>query len=533
MIKKITNIFALVILCFGYQSKAQLTSTNLPIVMISYSGTISTTQIQGTMSIIDNLSGINTPSDIPKFSGMIGISLRGNASYPKSSYSIETWSTPNVSLDTSLLNMPSENDWVLLSSYEDRSLVRNVLAFNLHDKMGRYASRQKYCEVLVNNQYMGIYTFGEKIKRDSLRVDIANLTNLDNSGINLTGGYIVKIDGGGTGWTSAFAPPFATTQQVKFEYYYPDAGDITPTQQAYIKSYVDSFEIAMNAANFQDTTIGWRKFGAVNSFADFMIMQEMSRNNEAYRRNTYLYKDKGTKLRPGPLWSFELAFKNTADCNSSVDTGWCHNLGGICGTETKLAPFWWNKLHADTSFMDEVKCRYTDYRKTGNILDTTKIFITLDSVYTYLNANGALNRNFTKWPIWGVPLVNEPTPMATNYTQELSNLKNYIKTRLNWLDNQWLSSSTKCFPLRVDNYDVSSLIQVFPNPSTDKVNIQFLSSKIGTHRITLQSMDGRVLHQTNTILLNNVLDISQFPKGIYILTISSEKGKTSKKLIKE
>lgn len=60
-----------------------------------------------------------------------------------------------------------------------------------------------------------------------------------------------------------------------------------------------------------------------------MIMQEISRNNEAYRRNTYLYKDKGTKLRPGPLWSFELAFKNTADCNSSVDTGWCHNLGHI------------------------------------------------------------------------------------------------------------------------------------------------------------------------------------------------------------
>lgn len=530
---KFTIIFSLYLLCFSYQIKAQLTSTNLPIVMISATGTIGSTQIQGTMSIIDNVSGVNTPLDVPKFAGMIGISLRGSTSYPKSSYSIETWSAPSVSLDTSLLGMPSENDWVLLSSYEDRSLARNVLAFRLHEKMGRYASRQKYCEVLLNNQYMGIYTFGEKIKRDSLRVDIANLTNLDNSGINLTGGYIVKIDGGGTGWTSTFTPPFATTQQIKFEYYYPDAGNITPNQQAYIKSYVDSFEIAMNATNFQDTINGWRKFGAVNSFADFMIMQEITKNNEAYRRNTYLYKDKGTKLRPGPLWSFELAFKNTADCNGSVDTGWCHNLGGICGTETRLAPFWWNKLHADTSFMDDVKCRYTDYRKSGNILDTVKIFLMLDSIYSYLNANGALNRNFTKWPIWGVPIVNEPTPMATNYIQELANLKATIKMRLNWLDNQWLSTSSKCYPLGISKFDVSSQIQVYPNPASDILYIKYASTNLDKLQISLQSLDGRILKHIQSSIQNNTINISTLPKGVYFITVSTNQGKTTKKFIKE
>ena len=356
---------------------AQLNSTNLPIIILSTSSSIGTSVVQANFSIIDNATGINTPTSTPAYSGIVGIKLRGNVitqSYPKKSYSIETWSAPNVNLDTALLGMPTENDWVLLASYPDRSLLRTTLSFSLHEKMGRYAPRIRYCEVILNNQYQGIYTFGEKIKHDLNRVNISTLTSSDNSGVNLTGGYIWKIDDEvGAGWTSGYTPPFATTQQFKFNYEYPSAGNITPAQGAYAKSFVDSFENALHAANFQDTALGWRQFAAVGSFVDFMIMQEVSRNNEAYRQNTFLYKDKSKKLRVGPLWNGELAYYNTSSCNSNVDTGWCYNLGGVCGTELKLAPFWWSKLATDTNFMDTLKCTYQNYRQPGNVLDTVKV----------------------------------------------------------------------------------------------------------------------------------------------------------------
>lgn len=527
-------LFLASLLLIGSQTGySQLTSTNLPILLVNTPSAITTTQAQGTLTIIDNASGVNTPTSTPKFTGMIGVNIRGNTTYPKSSYSVETWSAPTVSLDTSLLGMPSENDWVLMSAYEDRSLMRSTLAYHLHDAMGRYASRQRYCELIVNSQYMGIYTFGEKIKRDSLRLDIANLGPTDNSGINLTGGYIVKIDGGAAGWNSAYAPPYGTTQTIHFEYEYPSAGDIIPVQEAYIKSYVDSFENEMNAANFQDTLLGWRRHGAENSFIDYMIMQEITRNNEAYRKNNFFYKDKGTKLRPGPLWAMELSWRNTADCNGAADTGWAYHLGGVCGTNNKLAPFWWQKLTTDTKFMEELKCRYTNFRRAGQILDTVKIFHFIDSVNTYLNAQNAVARNFTQWPIWGVPIVNEPTPMATDYTGELKNLKAYIKARLAWLDTKWTSTSPSCYPLGVLPASLEQDIAIFPNPASDQVFIEVRDAGPSNYQFQLFTIQGEMVRSFATANKKSTIDLSSLSSGMYLLSITSERGNLVRKIVKE
>lgn len=512
---------------------AQLTSTNLPILIINGPSTISTTQVQGTLSIIDNVSGVNSPTDPPTFTGMIGINVRGNTSYPKSSYSVETWSTPTVSLDTAILGFPSENDWVLLSSYEDRSLLRNVLSLRSHDKMGRYAPRLKYCEVIINAQYMGIYTFGEKIKRDSNRVDISDLNTTDNAGPELTGGYIIRIDGNGDGWTSSIAPPYASTQQIKFEYEYPSANDITSPQMAYIKSYVDSFESALNGANFQDTLIGWRKFGAVNSFVDFFIMQEVTRNNEAYRKNIFLYKSKETKLRPGPLWNFDLALKNTSDCLSSVDTGWSFQYGASCGTDGKLPPFWWKRLTEDAQFIEDLACRYRDYRKSGGILDTVSMFAMIDSIRTKLKATNAITRNFTKWPIWGVPLVNEPLPMALTYDEEINNLKQFIKARLAWLDTKWIPTSSCPFPVAVSKVDKNPIFTMYPNPANNKLHVLTESIYSLNNQLEIISLTGEICLQKSIKGDNTEINISSLTKGMYLLKWQSKQGTQVRKFIKE
>lgn len=529
--KLLRYLLSALILTSFFQSQAQITS-NLPIVVITTPAAINNTQQQGTMNIIDNISGVNHPTDPPTFTGMIGIKLRGNAAYPKMSYSVETWSAPAVSLDTSLMGMPSENDWVLLANYPDRTLMRSDLAFYLHDKMGRYAPRMKHCEVIINNQYVGVYNFGEQIKRDPGRLDLAKLTVNDNFGLNMTGGYIWKIDGAGAGWQSAINPPYGVAQTINFEYDYPDNSDITAAQKAYIKSYVDSFETEMNAVNFQDTLNGWRKHGAVNSFVDFMIMQELSRNYEAYRQNTYFYKDKGTKMRPGPLWGFDLAWKNTSDCNSSKDTGWCFNLGGICPSETKLAPFWWSKLRTDTLFMKDLRCRYRYFRQPGSALDTVEIFKFIDSVSTRLNADSALIRNFTKWPIFGVPIVNEPTPMASDYANEVANLKQFIKARLTWLDNQW-PQPTNCAPAAVHDLLSDELVSIYPIPAHQQLTVELSVDRPAEYTISLLSLQGQLITMQAAKGQTNVIDISQLNTGLYFVQIKSKQGNLVKKVIVE
>jgi len=88
--------------------------------------------------------------------------------------------------------MPAENDWVLLSNFNDRTLLKNLMAFKLFGEMDNYSIRAQLCEVLIDSSYKGIYVIGEKVKRDANRVNIANLLPTDIAGDSLTGGYILQ-----------------------------------------------------------------------------------------------------------------------------------------------------------------------------------------------------------------------------------------------------------------------------------------------------------------------------------------------------
>ncbi len=118
--------------------------------------------------------------------------------FPKRSFDIETDDSTGNNLNVPLLGMPAENDWVLFGPFADKSQIRNELEFNIGRKLGHYEPRSRFCEFLLNGEFLGLYELFEKIKRDSNRVNIAKLTTSDNSGINVTGGYIIKYDKGPT-----------------------------------------------------------------------------------------------------------------------------------------------------------------------------------------------------------------------------------------------------------------------------------------------------------------------------------------------
>jgi len=507
----------------GLSARAQtLTQTNLPIVVINTNGgTIGSSQIAANMKIINNGSGLNAPADAPQFQGTIGIRHRGSSANPKKSFNIETWTNSSgTSMDTSLLGMPTENDWVLLASYTDRSLMRNLLGFHLFSQMGNYAPRMKLVELLVNNSYEGVYLFGEKIKRDENRVDIATLKNTDNSGVELTGGYIFRIDNSNDDfWTSSYLPPYASgTQTVAFHYEEPQDDEITPIQMAYIKGYVDSFEAALNATNYQDTTNGWRKFAGQNSFQEYMVFSEVMKSGDAYRLSTYMYKDKDKKLRMGPPWDLEMSLYNTSNCNTAQDGGWAYNYGATCVSEQYLAPFWWSRLATDTLFMREAKCRYTMYRQS--FLDTNAVWGFIDSISNLLNAQGAQTRNFQKWPIFGVNLVNEPV-LAANHAEEVTNMKGFIRRRLSFLDGQWLTPG--CTLSITDLSGTISAIDVFPNPTGGDLRVGMRLSRTANLTVLVQDVFGRTLLQKETgrlpsgeTLIN--LATATLPAGVYAVT---------------
>jgi hypothetical protein len=209
-------------------------SSNLPIVIIDTDGQeiLDEPKIPAAMGIIFNGEGMMNHISDPfnHYDGFIGIEFRGQSaqSYPKKSYGIETRDSLGENLNVSILGLPEENDWVLYGPYSDKTLLRNTLTFYIAQQLGQYASRTVFCELVMNNDYQGLYVLMEKIKRDKNRVDIDRLNPEDVDGDELTGGYIIKCDKPyNTGWLVDVDPP-GNFGKVYYQYHYPKVEDIVP-----------------------------------------------------------------------------------------------------------------------------------------------------------------------------------------------------------------------------------------------------------------------------------------------------------------
>ena len=306
-----TLILKLLILVFSQATFTQqtiLSNSNLPIMVITTDIDPATNspyvipdepKIPATMKLIfkpdgtrNYLSDINN-TDFLNYNGKIGIELRGSSSQEldKKPYGFTTLLDDNVSNNNvSLLEMPSENDWVLNSLAFDPSMIRDYLSYTLASNMGNYAPRVKYIEVIVNDDYKGVYILTEKIKIDSDRVDLTKLSDSDNSSPEVTGGYIVKSDKTTGGDIVAWSMPNSTGWSANFLHHKPSTEDITSQQANYIESVFYDLAAKTNPAN-SSIANGYPSIIDIPSFVDYIIMAEIASNPDAYQLSTFFHKD--------------------------------------------------------------------------------------------------------------------------------------------------------------------------------------------------------------------------------------------------
>ena len=199
------NVLLVLLIIISLWGLAQnFTDSNLPIVVINTDNGVNIPdepKVPGTMKIIWHQDGSrNYMSDIdnPEFlnyAGRIGIEMRGSSSQTmldKKPYALETREDDDINnKNVSILGMPAENDWVLNSLAFDQTGMRDVLAYELSNRLGQYASRSVYCEVVINGDYKGLYVFMEKIKPDDNRVNIEKMDASCNNYPEVTGGYTI------------------------------------------------------------------------------------------------------------------------------------------------------------------------------------------------------------------------------------------------------------------------------------------------------------------------------------------------------
>jgi hypothetical protein len=383
-------------------------------------------------------------NDVVDYEGAIGIEIRGSSSqaFPKKQFGFETRDAANEDLDVSLLGYPEEEDWILYAPYSDKSLMRNVLIYDLSREIGRYASRAKFVEVTINDAYNGVYVFLEKLKRDKNRIDINKLKVDENSGDNLTGGYILKVDKAGgldemlyttyNSIPSAHDPINATDgQKIHFLYDTPDEEDITAEQRVYISEYMASFENALASSNFTDPTTGYAAYIDTQSFIEFFLLNELSNNVDGYRLSTWLTKDKNEKLKMGPIWDFNLAFGNVNYCNGSDTDVWAYKFNERCSGDFWLIPFWWERLLEDPAFVSELKSRWSELR--NGAFSNAAILQKIETYTEILTLSGGLQNNFERWPVLG-EYVWPNNFIGDTYAEERDYLIKWISDRATWMD---------------------------------------------------------------------------------------------------
>ncbi|MDP1676777.1 MAG: CotH kinase family protein [Bacteroidota bacterium] len=469
----------------SFISAQTFTSSNLPIVIISTNGQtiVNEPKITADMGIIDNGPGVrnNLTDPFNHYKGKIGIEIRGSSTqmFPKKQYGLETRDTLGESFDVSIFGFPEESDWILSASYNDKTLMRDALTYTLASSLGRYASRTRFCEVVINDQYQGVYIFFEKIKRDKNRVNISKMDSTGVTGDALTGGYIIKIDkldgSGNDGWNSSFPPQFGSKFKILYQYHYPKPEDITADQKLYIKNFVLNFESILYSSAYADTVDGYSKYLDVPSMVDFFLISEATKNVDSYRLSSFMYKDKDSKnpkLFFGPVWDYNHGFGNCDYYDASTIEGWqltyLTSNSSFLSSDMFQAPFWWKKVYEDTIFIKKASSRWKALRSNKFSLPRINKFI--DSVSTLINE--AQVRNFTKWPILNT-YVWPNAYIGGTYPNEIIHLKKWIVERFEWMD---IELTGELLDVQNENEQIPNeftLSQNYPNPFNPNTVISY------------------------------------------------------------
>jgi hypothetical protein len=297
--------------------------------------------VRATMTLDPNGSGY------APYTGTLGIKGRGNSTwnFPKKPYRLK------LDSKSPMMGIASSKDWVLLANWYDKSQVRTSTAEAIAKSTDlAWTPTYRHVEVVLNGQYIGVYQFTEAIKPASTRIDIPELEEEDNSLPELSGGYLLEID---ERLEENNEPGFRTTRNVPVVVKEPDP--TTTAQRNYIRAAVQDLENSMFGPNFADPVTGYQRRLDVSSFIDQYLVQEITRNGDAFWSSTYFYKDRDDdRFYFGPIWDFDRSMGSTVTPRPQPPEGWYARTRGP----------WVNRLFVDPAFAARVDARFAELLPT-------------------------------------------------------------------------------------------------------------------------------------------------------------------------
>jgi hypothetical protein len=322
---------------------------------------------------------------------------RGNSTwtnYPKKPYRLKLKSK------TSLLDMPEDKNWVLLANYSDKTLMRNDIALYLGEQSKLdYTPRNHFVEVILNGSYIGNYQLTEQIKISKNKVAVG-----DN-------GFLLEVDAKAASDDVTFRVSHLSKPiNIKDP-------DVTKGDEDYnfVVDFVTKADEALFSENFKDKDTGYPHYFDVDSFVDWYLINEITKNNDAILYTScYLHLRRGDKLKMGPLWDFDIAFGN-------VNYNGCDDPEGLWIYKAS----WFQRLFEDPDFVSMVKERFEYFYSIKD-----EIYSRMDENMAYLRYS--VSENNDKWGV----LYDNTWPendIWDNYKNEVDTMKQWLEKRMEWL----------------------------------------------------------------------------------------------------
>jgi len=364
---------------------------------------------------------------------------RGNSSYfyAKKQYLLRFQNQNGEETKVSLGGMPEASKWVLNAPYVDRSLVRNLCAYNLGRELENergaeyFAPKGKPYEVYLNENYQGLYVLFEKIERSKHKVNVENIKHQEKHALQ----FLAEI--------SATDGDFETKEKTSINYIYPSLTKIekieqkNPQEAHFIKksiqSDINSFERLLSSQKMLTNVLKNKTQNSIDveSFVDYIIVQEIFRNVDGYRRSAYFQKLEDGKIKMGPLWDYDLAMGNLSFYRMNLTEGWLYETNHTLFRNA----FWFKSFLKNKIFQKNIQSRYSFLRKEGQLLSDKSIEKIIDSQVKSLK--GAPERDNKRWQdtynfVQG-RIFTTKEKAQTPY-EHVSILKRWLINRLHWID---------------------------------------------------------------------------------------------------
>ena len=305
--------------------------------------------------------------------------------------------------------------WTLINNYGDKTLMRNLVAFELSRRMGMpYTPYGRAVDVLLNGEYKGCYQLCDQVEVYSNRVDIEEMTPEDISGTALTGGYLIEIDAYAYDETSYFVSNKGNPVTIKS----PDEDEIRPEQSQYIKTHFNKMEEQ------------WSTYLDLSTFLRHFLVGELSGNTDTYW-SVYMYKHRDNDIiYTGPVWDFDLAFDNDNRTYPIMNLkDYIYRTKGSCAGNMRT--FVDNIVVRSASAKAKMKELWGEARQGG---------LTEENMVAYIDAweeelQQSQRLNFLRWPILDKKVHQNPVIWRT-YTAEVQNVRRFMKERIKWMDSK-------------------------------------------------------------------------------------------------